>query len=307
MNGRGPATIAGVVAECWRRPGLLARELAWRWLYVIPALAITGVACYHIYSITEGTLQAAGASQISLAHPWQGAAIVSVVAGEIGPVVTKIALWLLPLLGLGWAIAAGVGRNMVLRCYEPGLPWRPAAMTVIQALRVLALTATVALWWGGLRWSAQASTVAGVPNIPVYFGLVTAFTIGVLVLWSLCSWVFFMAPMFVLIERRSLVASLGRAMRPGSARARLVGANVAVAFLRFVVAMVFTILSLLPLGFVASAQSLLLWLWLGGMTLAYMVISGFFQVVRLVAFVAFWGPEATAQNPVSQSYPDHVN
>jgi hypothetical protein len=289
------------MAECWRRPGLLARELAWRWLYGIPALAAVAVACYHIYSVTEGTLQAAGASRISLEHPWHGAAVVSVVAGLISPMVTKIALWLLPLLGLGWAIAAGVGRNVVLRRYEPGLPWRPAAMTVIQTLRVLALAAALGLWWGGLRWSAQVSIVAGVPNIPVYFGLVAAFTIGILVLWSLCSWVFFMAPMFVLVERRSLAASLGRAMRPSSARGRLVGANVAVALLRFVVATGFTVLSLFPLGLVSTAHSLLLWLWLGGMTVAYMVVSSFFQVVRLVAFVAFWSPEAVAQNPVSQS------
>lgn len=299
MNGRGPATLAGVVAECWRRPGLLARELAWRWLYGIPALVAVGVACDHIYQVTEGTLQAAGANQISLEHPWRGAAIVSVLASVIGPVVTKVALWLLPLLGLGWAIAAGVGRNLVLRYDEPGLPWRPVAMTVIQLLRVLALAAVLALWWGGLRWSARASTVAGVPNVPVYFGLVVVLTTGVLVLWTLCSWVFFMTPMFLLIERRSLAASLGGAMRPSSARGRLVGANAVVALVRFVVAVVFTLLSLLPLGLVSSAQSPLLWAWLAGMTLVYMVISGFFQVVRLVAFVAFWGPEAVVEIPVS--------
>ncbi|MGC8548255.1 MAG: hypothetical protein ACP5M4_01030 [Acidobacteriaceae bacterium] len=295
------------MAECRRRPGLLARELAWRWLYGIPALAAVGAACYHIYQVTADTLQSAGTSRISLAHPWQGAAVVSVVAGLVGPVVTRIALWLLPLLGLGWAIAAGVGRNLVLRGYDAELPWRPAAMTVIQSLRVLALAATLALWWGGLRWSAQVSTVAGVPDIPVYFGLVTALTIGVLVLWSLCSWVFFMAPLFLLIEQRSLAGSLGRAIRPGSARGRLVGANAVVALLRFVAAAVFTVLSLLPLGLITAPHSLLLWLWLAGMTVAYMALSSFFQVVRLVAFVAFWGPEAAAQNPVSQRYSNHVN
>ncbi len=300
MTRRGPVTLAEVMAECWRRPGLLARELAWRWLYGIPALAAVAFACYHIYLATADTLQGAGAGQISLEHPWQGAAVVSVVAGLISPMVTKIALWLLPLLGLGWAIAAGVGRNVVLRCYEPELPWRPAEMSVIQGLRVLVLAAISALWWGGLRWSAQVSTVAGVPEIPVYFGLVAVCTLAVLVLWSLCSWVFFMAPLFLLVERRSLAASLGRAMRPSSARGRLVGTNVAVALLRFVVATGSTILSLFPLGLVSTAHSLLLWAWLVGMTVAYMVFSSFFQVVRLAAFVAFWGPDAAAQNPVSQ-------
>jgi hypothetical protein len=307
MKGRGPATLAGVMAECWRRPGLLARELAWRWLYGIPALAVAAIACYPIYLVTADMLQSSGVSQITLEHPYQSAAVVSVVAGVIGPMVTKIALWLLPLLGLGWAIAAGVGRNLVLRRCEPELPWRPTALTAIQALRVLALVAALALWWGSLRWSAQVSTVAGVPDIPVYFGLVAVCTIAVLVLWSLCSWVFFMAPMFLLIERRSLAASLGRAMRPGSARARLVGANVSVALLRFIVAAGFTILSLLPLGLVPSTQSLLLWAWLAGMTVAYIVVSGFFQVVRLVAFIELWEPEAAVQNTVSQQYPNHVN
>lgn len=307
MSEHGAATFAGVAAECWRRPGLLMRELAWRWLYGIPALVIVAVACYHIYGVTSGALQAAGANKISLDNPWQSAAIVAAVMPMVRPVVAEMALWLLPLLGLGWAIAAGFGRNVVFRRYDPGLPWRPVALSGIQGIRVVALAATVALWWGSVRWSAAVSSVAGVPNLPVYFGLVAAFSLAFLVVWSLSSWVFSIAPLFLLVERQSLGASLRRSLRPSAATGRLVGVNVAVAIIRLGLAMVAMFLSALPLGFVSAAQSTLLCVWLAAVTAFYLVVSGFFQVVRLVAFVEFRKPAGAAQNQLSQSFSNHVN
>lgn len=307
MTGRGRATFAGVLAECLHRPGILARELAWRWLYGVPALAAIAFACYHIYRVTSGTLAAAGADHITLDRPWRSAATVSVVAQVLRPVIVEILIWLLPLLGLGWAIAAGWGRNLVLRYYDPSLRWRPMALTGIQALRVIALAMTVSLWWGSVRWSAEASTVAGVPNVAVYFGLVAAFSIGFLVIWSLFSWVFFVAPMFVLIEGKSLAAGLIRSLRPSSAWGGLIGVNFVVSTIRFVVALFFTVLSLVPLVVISSAQSVFLYVWLVATTVLYMVVSGFFQVVRLAAFVEFWTPAPTPQNQVTSPRPDHVN
>lgn len=307
MSERGAATFAGVVAECWRRPGLLLRELVWRWLYGIPALAVVALACYHIYRVTYGALQAAGAGQVSLDTPWQSAAIVAAVVPTVRPVIVGIAVWLLPLLGLGWAMAAGFGRNVVFRRYDPGLPWRPAALSCIQAMRVVALALTVALWWGSVRWSAAASTVEGIPNVPVYFALVAAFSFAFLVIWSLSSWVFSIAPLFLLVEGKSLGACLVRSFQPSAATGRLVGVNVAVALIRLGLAMFAMFLSVLPLGFLSSAQSTLLYLWLAAVTVMYLVVSGFFQVVRLAAFVRFWRPAESRQNQVPQSFSNHVN
>ena len=307
MSERGAATFAGVVAECWRRPGLLARELAWRWLYGIPALVAVAVACYHIYFVTAGALRAVGPNRISLGTLWQSAATVAAVMPAVRPVIVGTAVWLLPLLGLGWALAAGFGRNIVFRSYEPGLPWRPFALSCIQGMRVMALGATVALWWGSVRWCAAASTVAGVPNVATYFALVAAFSLAFLVIWSLSSWVFSIAPLFLLVEGASLGASLRRSFRPSAATGRLVGVNAAVALLRLGMALFAMLLSALPLGFLSPAQSTALYVWLAAVTVLYLVVSGFFQVVRLAAFVAFWKPVEVGQNPVSHSFSNHVN
>lgn len=307
MSGRGEPTFAGIVAECWRRPGLLARELAWRWLYGIPALAVVACACYHIYLVTAGALQAAGAGQVSLTTPWQSAATVAALMPVVRPVIADTALWLVPLLGLGWAVAAGFGRNIVFRCYDPSLPWRPIGLSCIQAIRAIALAATVALWWGTVRWSAAASTAAGVPNVPMYFALVAVFTLAFLVIWSLSSWVFQLAPLFLLLDRQTLGASLRRSFRPSTATARLVGVNVAVALLRLGMALFAMFLSALPLGFLSPAQSTALYVWLAAVTVLYLVVSGFFNVVRLAAFVRFWNPPETGQNRVPQAFSDHVN
>lgn len=301
MSGRGAETFASVLAECWRRPGLLARELAWRWLYGIPALAVAAGVCFHLYRITSETLAAAGVDQISLDHPWQSAAILTVAFQVVRPLLVQAALWLLPFLGLAWAIAAGVGRNLVLRACQRDIPWRLRALIGIQVARVLALAVVAALWWGSVRWSAEASTLAGVPNLPVYFSLVVAVSLGFLALWSLASWVFLVAPMFVLLEGKSLAASLSQSMRPSLARGELVGVNIAIASIRFAVAAFFTILSLLPFGVLSSTRQAPIYLWLAAVTVVYMVVSSFFQVVRLVAFVRLWMPTPSRQNQVSPS------
>ena len=37
---RGTQSLLQIQAQCWRRPGLIARELAWRWGFGIPALLV---------------------------------------------------------------------------------------------------------------------------------------------------------------------------------------------------------------------------------------------------------------------------
>lgn len=307
MSGRGAATFAGVLAECWRRPGVLVRELAWRWIYGVLALAVVAIACLHIYRSTSSSLMAAGIGSISVDNLWQSAAITAVVAQILRPVIVVVALWLLPLLALGWVLAAGVGRNVVFRSYERGLPWRPVALCGIQAIRVLALAVTIVLWWGSVRWAASASGVAGTPNLTVYFGLVAVFTLGFLLIWLLFSWVFSIASLFVLIEGRSLGASLWRSFWPGSATGQLVRANLAVGLIRLGLVLNAVILSALPVGYISSPESVWLYAWWAAVTVLYMVVSGFFQVVRLAAFVEFWQPARPGQIQVARRLGDHVN
>ena len=301
MSERGVPSFAQVVALCWRRPGLLARELAWRWIYGIPALTLVALACLRVYRMTSGALAAAGAGQISLGDPYQSAAIFAQVEQILRPEVKGIALWLLPQLLLGWAIASGIGRNIVFRRYEPKLPWRPVALSVVQLLRVAALAVTLALWWGSLRWSAILSSAAGMPNLPEYFVLVLIFTMAFLLLWSLSSWGLFLAPLFLLVNRQSLAESLRRSFWPGPLTGRLVGVNLAVSLIRFGLAGSTMILSLLPLPLVSSTSSIGLYLWLAAVSVLYLVASSFLQVVRLVAFFELWKAVPARQNPAVQS------
>ncbi len=303
MSERGGPSFATAVALCRRRPGLLVREFAWRWFYGIPALAAVAVACFHIYRTTRGALLAAGAGRISLVEPYRSAVIFARSEQILRPHVTAAALWLLPLLGLGWAAASGVGRNVVFRAYEPGLAWRPVALSCVQLLRVVALAATLVLWWGSIRWSAATSTVAGVPNLPVYFALAAGFTIAYLLLWSLSSWVLSIAPLFLLVERFGIIRSLRRSILPGPITGRLVGINLAVAAIRLALAVAAMVLSVVPMAFAGSPESIGLYLWWGGVTVLYLVISGFFQVVRLVAFLELWNAAPNGQNTATPSLP----
>lgn len=295
MNGGGVMSFAGVVATCTRRPGLLLRELVWRWIYGIPALAILALACLHIYSQTAGALHAAGVANISPGNPWQSAAIVAMVVQILRPFIQSIALWLLPLLGLGWAIASGIGRNIVFRSYQPGLPWQPVALSCVQGIRIILLAIMAGLWWHCVRWSAAVTATGGAPDLAAYFALVAVFTLVFLLIGSAFNWVFFVTPLFLLVEKRSLGASLLRSFRPSAVAGRLLGINLAIAFARLGLALAAMCFSALPFVIFPASQSAWLYLWAAVVTVLYMVGSGFLQVVRLAALIEFWKPVRTAQ------------
>jgi hypothetical protein len=289
MSQRGTQSFVLILSACWRRPGLLLREVAWRWLFGLPALLLLAYCGIHIYRTAYAALISAGMDQFTLENPDQAALIVAQSAAVLRPVVTHLVVWLAPLLMVGWSVASGVGRNVVLRRYDAGLPWRPFAISVLQLLRLVALAATFALWYASVHWSAgQALGTAGEPNLVLYFALVICFSLGIFSLWSLLSWIFYIAPLLLLLEKTSIPGALGRSLRLGSITGKLVEVNLVMGIVKLALIVLAMVFSAIPLPFVSGGQGASLYLWWAAVTLLYMVASDFFQLARVVAFVQFW-------------------
>ncbi len=290
---RGTQSFVQILALCWRWPSLLVLELLWRWSFGIPLLAVMWFTGAHIWAETAPRLRATGVFEFSLEYPMQGAEQVSDAIDVLQGPVVHAAAWLLPLAIVAWAVAAGLGRNAVLRRYRPSTPWRVGAMITLQLLRVIALCVTFAVWFAAVHWAANftlASATAsgdaqGEPNLVLYSALVIVFSLGIFTVWALLSWVFSVAPLLALLEGLGVGGSLVRSLRLRPLRGKLVEINLVMGIAKIALVVLAMVFSATPLPFADAVSGGALYAWWAAVTMLYLVASDFFQMARTVAFV----------------------
>jgi hypothetical protein len=293
---RGTQSFVEILAYCWHRPSLLGLELLWRWSFGIPLLALLAITAVRIWNTTGAQIHRTGLFDFSLQFPLNGAVSIAE-SWEIlrSPVLHTMA-WLLPVTILAWALAAGLGRNRVLRRYNPELAWRFPATIVLELLRILALCASFAVWFVLIRWAANFSLAGasptnetgGEPNLVLYCALVIIFSLGIFVLWALLSWVFSIASLLCVLERRNIAGSLRRSLRLGPLTGKLIEINLVMNIVKIALIVLAMVFSATPLPFEAEIHGSALYVWWAGVTLLYLVASDFFQVARIAAFVELW-------------------
>jgi hypothetical protein len=294
---RGTQSFVHILELCWRRPSLLGVELLWRWSFGVPLLGVLWFEGLRIWSATSARLEATGIFEFSLQYPMQGALQVSDAIDVLKPPVLHAAAWLLPVSVLAWAVAAGLGRNAVLRRYRPGTARRPSAMIALQLLRVVAVCGSFAIWFVAIRRAANFTLAngpmngdaQGEPNLVLYCALVIVFSLGIFTVWALLSWVFSIAPLLAVLEGRSIGGSLLRSLRLGPLRGKLVEINLVMGIVKIALIVLAMVFSATPLPFEEVVHGASLYAWWAVVTVLYLVASDFFQVARVVAFVELGG------------------
>lgn len=236
-----------------------------------------------------------GIYEMSVADPLKLIVAISEAWRAVQPALVATAAWLAPLLALAWAAASGLGRNLVLRRYDPSLPFWPLTMMVLQLLRIAGLGASVAAWFTGLRWAARVALGSGIadvdaapavePNLTLYLALVICLSLGVFTLWALLSWVFSMAPLLALAERETIAGSLVRSLRARRLSKKLAEINLVLGIIKLALIVLAMVFSAVPLPFESVMNGTALYAWWAAITLLYFAGSDFFQIVRLVAFL----------------------
>lgn len=283
---RGTQSLVHTFGDCWSRPSLLALEVAWRWIYGIPALLLIYYEGSRI--LASVPLASTGVYEFSLVDTQRAEVIIADVWTMITPPLFHALLWLAPLLGVGWAVASGVGRSFVLRRFDPELPFRPGAMIAMQLLRVVALGASAVAWFSAIQRAANTALSGDEPNLVLYFALVICLSLAVFTLWGLISWVFSVAPLLALLEGTSIASSLRRSLRLGPLRGKLIEVNLVLGIIKLALVVLAMVFSACPLPFATVMTGMPLYLWWAVVTVLYLAASDFFQVARLVSFIRFW-------------------
>jgi hypothetical protein len=275
-----------MLGACWRRPGLLLLELAWRWSFGIPALALLIYEASHVLSPLP--LRETGISDLSLQNPLDAAQQVASAAALVLPHGVQVGRWLVPVLAVAWALASGLGRSLVLKRMDSTL--HPARVTLIllQLLRFIALAAAFVAWWSALRWAAGVTLSQGSPNLVGYSAWVICLSLAAFTAWALVSWIFSIAPLIAMLEGASVLGSLARSLRLGPLAGKLVEVNLVLSIVKLALIVLAMVFSSIPLPFTASMSGPPLYLWWFAVSILYLVASDFFQVARLAVFVQLW-------------------
>ena len=283
---RGTQSLVHIFGYCWSRPSLWLLELAWRWLYGAPALLLMYYEGTKLFASLS--LAATGVYDFSLQDTDRATVIIANIWEVLTPPLFHLLFWLAPLLGLGWALASGIGRSFVLRRYDQALLFRPFTLIALQILRVVALGGSFVGWFAAIQWSANTTLAGEAPNLVLYFALVICISLGTFTFWALISWVFSVAPLIALLENKSARACLSRSLRLGPLTSKLVEVNLVLGIVKLALVVLAMVFSATPLPFTSVMVGTPLYLWWVGVTLVYFAASDFFQVARLVAFIHFW-------------------
>ena len=292
---RGTQSFVHTLSWCWRRPGLTALEIAWRWAFGIPAAWIVWREALRIWNavpVDVGALE-----RMTILNPMASADTIQNAVNLLLPQTMAVAKWLAPALLLMWIVMSSLGRAMVakqaLRRMDGAVSLRPVTLMCLQALRMAALGASFAAWYWCLRMDAVL-TVAGPiaegrePNLVLLCAIAIAATLGMFVLWAVVSWVFSVAPLLAMLRGIGVGAALKAALTLGELKSKLVEINLVMGIVKIALVVLAMVFSACPLPFESIATPGFMARWYIGVSLWYLVASDFFHVVRLAAYVQLW-------------------
>jgi hypothetical protein len=275
------------------RPSLTLLEVAWRWVFGIPFLAICWRQAQQILAVLP--LDSTGLNTIDAQNPWVAATQLAHGWALYRPHIAGVLEWLVPAGALGWVVISGLGRSAVLKRMDGGLSFRPVGlrifeMMVLQGLFLLGLLAVVWGWYRAIAWAAATHiTAGGEPDLIGFSFWAIFLSLGFYTLWALVSWLLSIAPLLMLLEKRNALSALGQSVRLGkSFSGKLVEINLVMGIVKLALIVLAMVLSAAPLPFSDQLGADALHGIDAVALVFYFVASDYFQVVRLKGFVEFW-------------------
>ena len=288
---RGTQSFVYTMTACWKRPSVTALEVAWRWLFGVPALAL-------VWAEATRVVRASGADigslrRISLVDPDGAAAILTQIWDALRPGLARAAEWLVPGLLVGWVLVSAIGRTLVLRRVSGRLSARPGTLVVLHAIRVAALAGSFWLWWELVQLAGRVAIAGPVaagrePNAVKYATMLIVSTLGLFTAWAVASWVLSVAPLVAMVRGVGPWAALAESLRLGAMRGKLVEINLVMGIVKIALIVLAMVASASPLPLQSVATPGFMTWWYVGVTVVYFLASDFFHVVRLAAYLELW-------------------
>ena len=279
-----PAAIVAGFRTAFRRPALVAGEIAWRWTLGAATWALlifTFFAYLHSLTISSGDWLLLR----TRIPPLMSQAITHILSGS-GPRLLRAAAVLLPAFTLMWVVAASIGRWVSLRALLEAVRGR---FRTVLGLHFLRAAGALAAWIGYLGALLAAAFAASRgpedrPSLFLLLFLVLAALIGFF--HGRLRWYLFLANIFAMRDGCDTFAAITAAFDVyRGRRGRFLSLALALGAIRVCLLIGVSLVSLAPLAVIPSTAWVLLAIVMAGTTLAYCAIADFLFVVRLAAYV----------------------
>lgn len=289
--------FVATLTQVRNHPSWVLLEIAWRWLFGIPAVAIVYTQASKVFASVPWqatNIEALTVNQL-LTDPMKASATIADFAAIILPGLLHIASWLAPVMLVAWAIVSGVGRTLVLRRMDATLQPRIGTMVALQLLRILPLAALFTVWFFGVqalgRWTiVNPITNGGDPIIMAYVGGVIVLTLGLFVVSALIGWIFTLAPLLSVLNGSGIGGSITEAIRTGGLRSGLIEINLVLGIVKIALMILAVVFSACPLPFQTELTDQFLFYWNCAVAVWYFVASDFFHVARQAGYLQLIRP-----------------
>lgn len=279
-----------------RRPAVMVAEIMWRWSFGVAAGALVAVAVLRFLAsltVTDGELWAlrSGIPQL------MADAILRIFQGS-GARLLRLTLIVTPAISALWILAASAGRAATLRALIQDVPASftrrhdlPPLLGVNFLRAFVALLALVAMVGSAILAGFAAKTTEE-PSILLFDVVFLGLLFLVSLSWSTLNWYFSLAPIFVVRDNRPALGAVADAVHLVRRR----GWDFAVVGTLYGLLKLFaigaaTVLSLLPLVFIAKWPWQITTMLLVIITLAYFAVSDVLYIARLASYLAIAEPE----------------
>lgn len=289
---RGTQSLVGQMGWVLERPLLIAIEIGWRWLFGIPLLVVCWRQAQRVLIALPP--EDAGLKDVDGQNPWVAAVQLAHAWSMYQPHVVAVLRWLLPAAGLVWIVISGLGRSLILNhlcsSFEKRLPFRPVAIMVLQAVWLAIFGGACWCWYRSVGWAASTHiTVNSEPDLIGYAIWVILLSLGLFTAWALVSWAVTIAPLIVLLEKRSALSALGLSLRLGKAfTGKLIEINLVMGIVKLALIVLAMVFSAAPLPFSDQLGADAMHVVWACSAIFFLVASDYFQVVRLKGFFEFW-------------------
>ena len=284
---RGTQLLVEHMGDVFRRPSLIAIEVAWRWLFGIPFLLICWQQAQQI--LAAYPVDSSAFASLDTQNPWVAAVQISSGISFYAPHVLAVVHWLLPAAAALWIVVSGVGRGLLLKRMDAPMRFRPFTMMVLEGAWLGLFALGVWGWLRSMQWIAATHiNVAGEPDLVGYFIWAIFLSLGFFTAFALSSWPFLIAPLLVLCENRSLASALRESLRLGKPfTGKLAEINLVLGIVKLALIVVAMVFSAAPLPFSDELGEGAMHIVAAASVVFYLLANDFFQVVRLKAFLAF--------------------
>jgi len=284
---RGTQLLVEHMGDVFRRPSLLAIEVAWRWLFGIPFLLVCWRQAQQI--LAAYPVDSSAFASLDTQNPWVAAAQISSGISFYEQPVLAVLLWLLPAAAMVWIVVSGLGRGLLLKRIDARMCFRPFTMMGSQGAWLGLFALAVWGWLRSMQWIAATHiNVSGEPDLVGYFIWAIFLSLGFFTAFALASWPLLVAPLLVQRENRSIVSALRESLSLGKPfTGKLIEINLVLGIVKLALIVVAMVFSAAPLPFSDELGGGAMHVVAAASVVFYLVANDFFQVVRLKAFLAF--------------------